>query len=175
MQRCQDLAGSGEKLFFTVLASLKLSLMTIECINDKTSVLTWLLPSAASALPDERRKFSRWYWHPQCRSAPTKQSWNSSQVFFFFLVCLCFVLFFKTLLKQLKLLNIKGTKAIPLGSTDGSDSFQAHTSLCLRTKLHREQRGHRLPFASNFRLLLRRNVWPCVPAKRGLQKLADLI
>lgn len=95
--------------------------------------------------------------------------------FFFLFVCLCFVLFFKTLLKQLKLLNIKGTKAIPLGSTDGSDSFQAHTSLCLRTKLHREQRGHRLPFASNFRLLLRRNVWPCVPAKRGLQKLADLI
>ena len=39
----------------------------------------------------------------------------------------------------------------------------------------KEQRGHRLPFASNFRLLLRRNVWPCVPAKRGLQKLADLI
>lgn len=58
MQKCQDLAGSGEKLFFRALASLKLSVMTIKRIDDKTPILNWLLLSAASALPDERRKCS---------------------------------------------------------------------------------------------------------------------
>lgn len=169
MQKCQDLAGSSEKLFFRVLASLKLSVMTIKCIDDKTPILNWLLLSAASALPDERRKCSCWYWHRQCRSAPTQQC----ETLLRFSCLFGWLVGFLNTLQTIKLLNIKGTKASPGEPRCFGIPFRhtPHSALGQRAAM---TMGSCSQATSGFSCL-RRNVWPCVPAKRGLQKLADLI
>lgn len=108
MQKCQDLAGSGEELFFRVLASLKWSVMTIECIDDKTPTPNWLLLSAAEGSSQVDIDI------PSADVHLPSHPWNSSHVpppLFFYLSTFAFV--FSTLFKQLKLLNIKGTKASP--------------------------------------------------------------
>lgn len=44
MQKYKDLAGSGEKLFFRVLAPGTRSVRTIKSLDDKIPILNWLLP-----------------------------------------------------------------------------------------------------------------------------------
>lgn len=164
------LAGFGERLICRVLASPKLSVRTktIKSIDGKTPKPNWLLPWAASALPDEKEI------HMLVLTAPLQKS--TCQAIYEILV----VSKTKTKTHSSDKLNLStwGHNSKPREAQVFSDSFQAYISLSVRTEPSGKRectQGCRLLLAGNFRFLLRRNIWPCVPSKQRLQKLADLI
>lgn len=172
MQKCQDLAGSGEELFFRVLASLKWSVMTIECIDDKTPTPNWLLLSAAEGSSQVDIDI------PSADVHLPSHPWNSSHVPppHFFSIFPRLLLFFKHSSNNLNCSTLREQKQAP-GSTDVFGCLSG-THLTLHQDLSGTEKSSQWPQAPVCRELLgfsrlRRNVWPCVPAK--LQKLADLI
>lgn len=96
-----DLAGFGERLFFRMLSSLKLSVITkaVKAMGGKTPNLRLLL-WAASALPDEKEILMMILTFPLQKS--TYQAICEIILIFLFLT--------KTLFKQVKLLNIRAQK-----------------------------------------------------------------
>ena len=163
------LAGFGERLIFRVLASPKLSVRTktIKSIEGKTPKPNWLLLWAASALPDETEI------HMFILTAPLQKS--TCQAIYEILV----VSKKKKTHSSGKLnLSTWGHNSKPREAQVFSDSFHTYISLSVRTKPSGKRectQGCMLLLAGNFRFFLRRNIWPCVPAKQGLQKPADLI
>lgn len=96
-----DLAGFGERLFFRMLSSLKLSVITkaVKAMGSRTPNLRLLL-WAASALPDEKEILMMILTFPLQKS--TYQAICEIILIFLFLT--------KTLFKQVKLLNIRAQK-----------------------------------------------------------------
>lgn len=148
-------------------------------ISDDYRVYRWQDPhTELVATLSGRRKFSSWYWHPQCGRAPTKPSLKlfSRPPPHFFSIFPRLLLFFKHSSNNLNCSTLREQKQAP-GSTDVFGCLSG-THLTLHQDLSGTEKSSQWPQAPVCRELLgfsrlRRNVWPCVPAK--LQKLADLI